>query len=121
LDVHKASVTACVLTFDDKGKRTVRKKEFRTFDQQLGGLMLWLMACKVSHVAMESTGVYSKPAWRKLEGKFELILTNPQHMKAIPGHGRPLSRTPSGSPNYWHMGCCGQALCLHPRSGSCAS
>jgi hypothetical protein len=40
LDVHKASVTACVLTFDDKGKRTVRKKEFRTFDQQLGGLML---------------------------------------------------------------------------------
>ena len=85
LDVHKASVTACVLTFDDKGKRTVRKKEFRTFDQQLSGLMLWLMACKVTHVAMESTGVYWKPVWRKLEGKFELILTNPQHMKAIPG------------------------------------
>jgi len=85
LDVHKASVTACVLTFDDKGKRTVRKKEFRTFDQQLGGLMLWLMACKVTHVAMESTGVYWKPVWQKLEGKFELILTNPQHMKAIPG------------------------------------
>jgi transposase len=85
LDVHKASVTACVLTFDDKGKRTVRKKEFRTFDQQLSGLMLWLMACKVTHVAMESTGVYWKPVWKKLEGKFELILTNPQHMKAIPG------------------------------------
>jgi transposase len=85
LDVHKASVTACVLTFDAKGKRTVRKKEFRTFDQQLSGLMLWLMACKVTHVAMESTGVYWKPVWRKLEGKFELILTNPQHMKAIPG------------------------------------
>ena len=85
LDVHKASVTACVLTFDDKGNRTVRKKEFRTFDQQLSGLMLWLMACKVTHVAMESTGVYWKPVWKKLEGKFELILTNPQHMKAIPG------------------------------------
>lgn len=85
LDVHKASVTACVLTFDDKGKRTVRKKEFRTFDQQLSGLMLWLMACKVTHVAMESTGVYWKPVWKKLEGKFELILTNPQHMKALPG------------------------------------
>ena len=85
LDVHKASVTACVLTFDGKGKRTVRKKEFRTFDQQLSGLMLWLMACKVTHVAMESTGVYWKPVWQKLEGKFELILTNPQHMKAIPG------------------------------------
>lgn len=85
LDVHKATVTACVLTFDDKGKRTVRKKEFRTFDQQLSGLMLWLMACKVTHVAMESTGVYWKPVWKKLEGKFELILTNPQHMKALPG------------------------------------
>ena len=85
MDVHKASVTACVLTFDGKGKRTVRKKEFRTFDADLTRLMLWLKACKVTHVAMESTGVYWWPIWARLEGKFEMILTNPQHMRGIPG------------------------------------
>jgi transposase len=85
LDVHKDSVTACVLVFDDQGRRQVRKKEFPTYWQQLQRLKLWLYANKVQHVAMESTGVYWKPVWNILQGHFPLLLANPYHMKNIPG------------------------------------
>jgi hypothetical protein len=47
--------------------------------------MLWLFSNHVTHVAMESTGVYWKPVWNVLEGKFTILLVNPQHMKALPG------------------------------------
>ena len=73
LDVHKDSLTACVLVFDEQGRRQVRKKEFPTYWQQL------------QHVAMESTGVYWKPVWNILQGHFPLLVTNPYHMKNIPG------------------------------------
>jgi transposase len=45
----------------------------------------WLMGFGVTHVAMESTGVYWKPIWNVLEGRFELLLVNAQHFKAVPG------------------------------------
>jgi transposase len=85
LDVHKASVTACVLSFDEQGRRRMRKKEFGAVNEGLNRLLLWLKACKVTHVAMESTGVYWKPVWYKPEKHFALLLANPQHMKAVPG------------------------------------
>jgi transposase len=42
----------------------------------------------IKRVAMESTGVYWKPLWNVLErgGQLELLLLNPQHVKALPGH-----------------------------------
>ncbi len=46
---------------------------------------MWLLAWKVTHVAMESTGVYWKPVWQALEGSFQLILANPYQVKNIPG------------------------------------
>lgn len=85
LDVHKDSLTACVLVFDEQGQRQVRKKEFQTYWKQLQQLKLWLYANKVMHVAMESTGVYWKPVWNILQGHFPLLLANPYHMKNIPG------------------------------------
>ena len=85
LDVHKDSLTACVLVFDEHGRRQVRKKEFPTYWQQLQRLKLWLYANQVQHVAMESTGVYWKPVWNILQGHFPLLVTNPYHMKNIPG------------------------------------
>ena len=84
LDVHQASVTACVLVFG-KGARKVRKKEFGTDRKSLQRLRLWMWACKVERVAMESTGVYWKPVWNVLEGHFPLLLANPRHMKNVPG------------------------------------
>jgi len=85
LDVHKNMVTACVLVLGEHGSREVRKKEFPTYLSGLERLRLWLYACKVEYVAMESTGVYWKPVWNVLTGHFRLLLANPYHMKNIPG------------------------------------
>ena len=60
IDVHKDSVTVCVLVYSDTAEPDIRKKEFATHWKSLGDLRFWLFAQKVTHVAMESTGVYWK-------------------------------------------------------------
>lgn len=85
IDVHKDSVTACVLVYKDSPEPGVRKKEFETHKKALGNLRLWLHANQVTHVAMESTGVYWKPVWQALEGNFDLTLANPYQIKTMPG------------------------------------
>lgn len=85
LDVHKKGVTACVLWAEAKGKKRKEKRQFGTMTQDLLALSDWLQACGVTHVAMESTGVYWKPVWNILEGQFEILLVNAQHIKAVPG------------------------------------
>jgi transposase len=85
LDVHKQTVVACVLlTTTDTTRR-----EVRTFSTTTAGLLAladWLGSHSVTHVAMESTGVYWRPVFNVLEGSFAVILVNAQHMKAVPGH-----------------------------------
>lgn len=84
LDVHKKSITACVLWTE--GKKHKEKRRFGTFTEDLLKLTEWLHECGVTHVAMESTGVYWKPVWNILEGQFtEVLLVNAQHIKAVPG------------------------------------
>ena len=85
IDVHKDSVTACVLVYSDTPEPKVHKKEFATHKKALGHLSAWLHALQVKQVAMESTGVYWKPVWQALEGKFDLTLANPFQIKAMPG------------------------------------
>jgi transposase len=82
LDVHKKSVTACVLWASGRRRQT---REFGTFTRELLELGDWLRACGVTHVALESTGVYWKPVWNLLEGQFEVLLVDAQHIKAVPG------------------------------------
>jgi transposase len=84
LDVHKKIVVACVLIWEG-GKLF---KEIRTFGTMTFELLMlhdWLLAHKVTHVAMESTGVYWKPIFNLLEGNFEVLLVNAAHIKAVPG------------------------------------
>ncbi len=86
LDVHKQTVVGCVLLTDAKGKVT---REIRTLSTMTAGLLAlsdWLSSHGVTHVAMESTGVYWRPVFNVLEGSFTVILVNAQHMKAVPGH-----------------------------------
>jgi transposase len=85
IDVHKQSITACVLRAEAKGQVHKQKRRFRTFTQDLLSLADWLRECGVTPVAMESTGVYWKPVWNILEGQFEVLLVNAQHIKAVPG------------------------------------
>ncbi len=85
LDVHKKSITACVLWAKGGGKNRKEKRVFGTVTRELLVLADWLCACGVTRVAMESTGVYWKPVWNILEGQFEVLLVNAQHIKAVPG------------------------------------
>jgi transposase len=86
LDVHQKSVTACVLLSPEQGTRP--RKEVRTFPALTDGLLAlgdWLTSHGVTHVALESTGVYWKPVWNVLEGDFALLLVNAHHVKQVPG------------------------------------
>jgi transposase len=85
IDVHKDSATVCVLVYPESAEPEVRKKEFATHTGSLIRLRQWLVAQKVTQVAMESTGAYWKPVWSALEGHVELILANPFQVKQIPG------------------------------------
>ncbi len=85
LDVHKDTVVACVRRLDAKGKVQQQTRTFGTMTSQLLELADWLAEQAVTHVAMESTGVYWKPIWNLLEGQFEILLVNAQHIKQVPG------------------------------------
>src|ERR671937_2349121 len=85
LDVHKASVSACVHVPDRGGKRSELRGKFPTVTSELLALRAWLQGLGVTHVAMEATGVYWKPVWYVLEDEFELILCHAAHVKNVPG------------------------------------
>jgi transposase len=84
LDVHKDSVTVCVMTTE--GRKVVKTpNRFTTFHDDLVAMREWLLEMGVTHVAMESTGEYWKPVYEVLEGAVELVVANAQHVKNVPG------------------------------------
>lgn len=85
LDVHKKSISACLLVPDEKGGTRQEVRRFGAMTRDLLLLSDWLAANQVTHVAMESTGVYWKPVWNILEEHYTILLVNAQHVKAVPG------------------------------------
>ena len=85
LDVHKASVVACRIVRQEDGTWQTQTRTFGTMTGDLLGLADWLRAAGVSHVALESTGVYWKPVFNILESEFGVILVNAKHIKYVPG------------------------------------
>jgi transposase len=85
LDVHKQSVTVCRITPQPKGTWQKDIRQFGTMTDDLLQLADWLRAGRITHVAMESTGVYWKPLFNILEDEFEVLLVNAQHIKYVPG------------------------------------
>lgn len=85
LDVHKAQVTAWVRVPDGAGGREDLRARYSTMAADLLALRDWLKELGVTHVAMESTGVYWKPVYYVLEDDFEVLLVNAQHVKNLPG------------------------------------
>ena len=86
IDVHKKTVSVCVLTPGATGKPQPQIREFGTTTRELIELTDWLLQNQVTHVGMESTGVYWKPIWNILEAAgFTLTLANAQHVKNVPG------------------------------------
>ena len=70
IDVHLKVVVA---TIDGVGIQR-ETRSFKTFTSSLNELKEWLLSNGVTHVAMESTGVYWKP------------IVNARHIKHVPGH-----------------------------------
>jgi transposase len=85
LDVHQATVVACLLTGrgDEKPRKQVRS--FSAVTKGLLELSEWLHAEGCTHVAMESTGVYWKPVYAILEDSFDLTVGNARHIRNVPG------------------------------------
>lgn len=87
IDVHKSSVSVCVLAPVGQPHLGIKRRKFRTFTRDLRQLRAWLKNCQVTEIAMESTGQYWRAIWNVLEGEFErLLLVNPQHIKGLNGY-----------------------------------
>lgn len=84
LDVHKDEVVACV-RLTNRGKTSHEVRRFATTTRGLVALAAWLESEGCTQVAMEATGVYWKPVWHVLEGRFALVLANAAQVKAVPG------------------------------------
>src|SRR5690349_11722428 len=85
LDVHRDTVVACVRVPGTKRGREQHVRTFGTTTAELLALHDWLAAHGVTHVAMESTGVYWKPVFSVLEGSVTCLLVNAAHVKQVPG------------------------------------
>src|SRR3989441_403238 len=85
LDVHQATVVACLLIVLKNGRVHKQMRTFGTTTRELLTLRDWLLSEGCTHVAMESTGVYWKPVYAILEGALEIVVANAQHVKKVPG------------------------------------
>lgn len=85
LDVHKTSVVANVRIRHEDGRMEAAKQSFGTTTNELLRLSDWLSKHEVTHVAMESTGVYWKPVYNILHGSFDVWIVNARHLAQVPG------------------------------------
>ena len=91
LDVHRDQVAVCVRTPGPRGGVQTEKTRFDTTTGGLAALAEWLAGHAVALAAMEATGVYWKPVYYALEGRFELWLCNAHHVKNVPGRKTDMS------------------------------
>jgi transposase len=88
VDVAKKEIAVCVRTPGERpGERRSQVRKYKTFYGVLMEMCAWLRECGVTHVAMESTGIYSNPVFHALmeSGGFEVIKCNAAHVKNVPG------------------------------------
>ncbi len=85
MDVHQETIVVCVMTSDSTGEIHSEVRTFGTMTKHLFELLKFLEAQGVTHVAMESTGIYWKPVYNILEGYFTVVLANAQRIKNVPG------------------------------------
>jgi transposase len=99
LDVHRDQVTVCVRTPGPRGGVHAEKARFATTTGELAVLAGWLAERAVSLAAMEATGVYWKPVYYALEGRFEVWLCNAHHVRPSRA-ARPTCPMPNGWPAW---------------------
>jgi transposase len=85
MDVHQESIVVCALITMEDGQVESETRTFGTMTKHLFELLKWLESKSVTHVAMESTGIYWKPVYNILEGYFDVTLANAHRIKNVPG------------------------------------
>src|SRR5579862_8444365 len=85
LDVHKETVEADVRRIEPGGNLHHQTRQWGTMTRDLMAMADWMAAQGVTHVAMESTGVFWKPIFNILESRFTVMLVNARHLKQVPG------------------------------------
>jgi transposase len=85
IDVHKRTAVVSVGWLDGQGQRQRVTRTYTTMTADLRRLAQWLAAEGVTHVAMESTGVFWRPIFNLLEDQCVVVLANATHVKAVPG------------------------------------
>jgi len=85
LDVHKKTVVACVMITSPNGRVQKSVRTFGTTTADILELLDWIDTQQVSHLALESTGIFWRPLYNLLEEGHTIILVNAHHMKAVPG------------------------------------
>lgn len=85
IDVHQKSLVACVRLMGTAGRVRKEVRTFATTTAALTQLGEWLQTLGVTHVALESTGVFWKPVWHILESRVTLLLVNPRDVAQVPG------------------------------------
>ena len=93
LDVHQATVVACLLVGAPDKKPKKETRTFGTKTRELMELRDWLLASGCTHVGMESTGIYWKPVYAVIEDDFEVVVGNAHHIKNVPGRKMALPRS----------------------------
>ena len=61
LDIHKKSIEACVRRKEANDRLHQETRHWETMTRDLQAMADWMAAQGVTHVSMESTGVYWKP------------------------------------------------------------
>lgn len=85
LDVHKRTVVACVMVSEPEGRLRQVRNQFETTTNSIRALAAWLRSYGVTHVVMESTGVFWKPIYNLLHNEFETWVVNARHLSQVPG------------------------------------
>jgi transposase len=85
IDVGQALLVVCVRLVNERGHVREEVRSFGATTPDLLALRDWLASVGVTHVAMESTGVYWKHPYYLLEDDFEVLLVNAAHLKHVPG------------------------------------
>lgn len=85
LDVHSETIVACIIKGTHEDELIKETETFPTLTKDLFRLLKWLESHEVTHIAMESTGVYWKPVFNILEDFFDITLANAQRIKNVPG------------------------------------
>jgi hypothetical protein len=94
LDVHSNTVAACVRRIDAQGEIHAEARTFGIMTHDLLSLCDWLIEEGVSHVGMESTGVFWEPIYNILEEQFQIVPVNARHIKNVPGRNPEYSCLP---------------------------